>query len=65
MVLREETRAAVAAVEQALALAASGAGSADVSVKGPRDIVTAADVAIETALRAALGDIPFVGEEGG
>jgi myo-inositol-1(or 4)-monophosphatase len=62
---REETVAAVAAVERALALAATGVGSEDVSSKGPRDIVTAADVAIEEALRANLGDIPVVGEEGG
>jgi myo-inositol-1(or 4)-monophosphatase len=65
VLFREETRAAVAAVEQALSLAATGAGSTGVSVKGPRDIVTAADIAIETALRASLGDIPVVGEEGG
>jgi myo-inositol-1(or 4)-monophosphatase len=65
VLLRDETRAAVAAVEQALALAATGVGSEDVKSKGPRDIVTAADVAIESALREALGDIPVVGEEGG
>jgi myo-inositol-1(or 4)-monophosphatase len=62
---REETLAAVAAVEQGLALAVTGVGSDEISSKGPRDIVTAADVAIEAALRTALGDIPVVGEEGG
>jgi myo-inositol-1(or 4)-monophosphatase len=65
VLFRDETHAAVAAVEQALALAATGVGSEDVTSKGPRDIVTAADVAIEGALREALGDIPVVGEEGG
>src|SRR5919108_208930 len=39
---REETHAALAAVEQALALARAGVG--EVRTKAPRDIVTAADV---------------------
>lgn len=65
MLLRDETRAAVAAVEQGLALASTGVGSDDITSKGPRDIVTAADVAVEAVLRDALGPIPVVGEEGG
>jgi myo-inositol-1(or 4)-monophosphatase len=65
VLFREETLAGVAAVDQGLALAATGLGSDVVSTKGPRDVVTAADIAIEAALRAALGDIPVVGEEGG
>lgn len=63
MTFRAETLAALAAVEDGLAIARAGTGA--IELKGPRDVVTAADVAIEESLRAALRDVPVVGEEGG
>jgi myo-inositol-1(or 4)-monophosphatase len=63
---RHETSAGIDAVRQALALAGRGAG--DVMLKGVRDVVTAADVAIEDAIRRAVGETlehPVVGEERG
>jgi myo-inositol-1(or 4)-monophosphatase len=62
---RDETRVALDAVEHGLSLARGGVGVSAVTVKGPRDIVTAADVEIEDFLREALGDISVVGEEAG
>jgi myo-inositol-1(or 4)-monophosphatase len=66
--LRLETQAAVRAAQAGLQLALSRAGADDVRSKGGRDLVTAADIAVEEAVRAVLGgafDFPVVGEEGG
>jgi myo-inositol-1(or 4)-monophosphatase len=46
----------------------SGVGAEQISLKGPRDLVTATDLAVEDAIRAILGealDIPVSGEERG
>ena len=65
-------RAAESAARDAGRLAESflaDPGALDVRLKGPQDIVTAADGAVErrivTALRAAFPDDGFLGEEGG
>lgn len=58
--MRPETQVAADAVRGALAEAASGPREA--SAKGVRDVVTATDLAIEDALRAALPGA-VVGEE--
>jgi myo-inositol-1(or 4)-monophosphatase len=63
VLFKEETLAALGAVEHGLTLAGRGVG--EIESKGPRDIVTAADVAIEDALRSGLRGIPVVGEERG
>ena len=65
---RRETEVAIAAVGRALALARDGVGANAIASKGGRDIVTAADVAVEDAVREALTGalgIPVVGEERG
>lgn len=66
---RPETAAAIAAVEAALAIVHAREGADLVRAKGHRDIVTAADLAAEDAIRAVLGArtpaIPVVGEERG
>ena len=66
--LRGETIEAVHAVQQALILAQSRAGASDVTFKEGRDVVTAADVAVEDAVRLMLTQAPgisVVGEERG
>jgi myo-inositol-1(or 4)-monophosphatase len=65
---RSETRLAVDAAQRALAIAGHGVGAGDVTIKAGRDIVTAADVAVEDAVRAVVADglgFPVVGEERG
>ena len=65
---RPETLVAIDTVERALALARQGGGAGQITSKGGRDIVTAADVAVEDLVRdrvrRALG-VPVVGEERG
>ena len=66
--MRPETQTAIGAVRHGLELAGSRAGADDIERKtGERDLVTAADVAVEEAIRAALegSAIPVVGEERG
>lgn len=46
---------AIAAVTRALAIAGGGAGTDGVASKGGRDLVTAADVAVEDAVGEVLG----------
>ena len=69
MQLRDETRAAVAAVDTALTLMRARAGADRITSKGGRDLVTATDVAVEDAVRASLlAEYPewtVVGEERG
>ena len=65
---RPETLVAIEAVERALELARGRVGASDIELKGPRDLVTATDVAVEDAVRGILGQalsFPVVGEEGG
>jgi myo-inositol-1(or 4)-monophosphatase len=64
---RPETRAAIQAVERALALSASRVGADEITLKGVRDIATATDVAVEDAIRAVLAStaFPVLGEERG
>src|SRR5688572_2314576 len=67
-VLRPETRKALEVVQQALKLAMSRVGASEVSSKGGRDLVTAADVAVEDTVRTLLMDavgLTVVGEERG
>jgi myo-inositol-1(or 4)-monophosphatase len=67
--MRAETEAALEAVTLGLALARRRAGADRVASKGGRDVVTATDVAVEDAVRAALRERfpewPVVGEERG
>jgi fructose-1,6-bisphosphatase/inositol monophosphatase family enzyme len=51
---RPETLTAVAAVEAALRLAQRDASAPKVTSKAGRDVVTAADVAVENAIRDAI-----------
>jgi myo-inositol-1(or 4)-monophosphatase len=65
---RPETAIAIEATRAALDLARSGHGAHDVRSKGPRDLVTATDVAAEDTIRSVLGGLPgstVVGEERG
>ena len=65
---RRETLTAIEAVRDALDVALEALGTAGVSVKAGRDLVTTADVASEDAIRTALssaGPIPVIGEERG
>jgi myo-inositol-1(or 4)-monophosphatase len=65
---RPETLVALDAVEPALDLARGRVGASEVALKGPRDLVTGTDVAVEGAIRDVLGErlgLPVVGEEGG
>ena len=64
---RSETRAALSAVDAGLRIALARAGADKVTLKGVRDLVTATDVAVEDAVRAALAEtgLPVVGEERG
>ncbi|HXJ66840.1 MAG TPA: hypothetical protein VNN79_24040, partial [Actinomycetota bacterium] len=52
---RPETLAAVDAVSRGSATARARTGAGAVRHKGPRDLVTATDVAVEDEIRAALG----------
>jgi myo-inositol-1(or 4)-monophosphatase len=67
--MRDETRAALAAVDTALKLMQRRAGADRITSKGGRDLVTATDIAVEDAIRARLlADFPewtVVGEERG
>jgi myo-inositol-1(or 4)-monophosphatase len=69
MQMRDETRAAVAAVDTALKLMRRRAGADEITSKGGRDLVTATDVAVEDAVRASLlaayPEWTVVGEERG
>jgi myo-inositol-1(or 4)-monophosphatase len=65
---RPETLLAIEAVRRGLALAQRGAGRAEITEKGDRDLVTATDVAVEDEVRRILaeaGSPPVVGEERG
>jgi myo-inositol-1(or 4)-monophosphatase len=65
---RPETLAAITAVEHGLRLARRGAGAADIAPKGGRDVVTAADLAVEDSIRRIMTDTlaaRVVGEERG
>jgi myo-inositol-1(or 4)-monophosphatase len=65
---RSETQVAVDAVRAALALTQPGAAVGEVTLKGERDLVTTADVAVEDAVRRLIGEtlsMPVVGEERG
>src|SRR5215216_2813345 len=67
--MRPETEAALAAVDVGLDLARRRVGADQVTMKGDRDPVTATDVAVEDAVRAALTarypEWTVVGEERG
>lgn len=67
--MRPETETAVRAVEKAMAIIDSREGAGDITSKGGIDLVTAADVLSEDAIRAELGqafpDHIIVGEERG
>jgi myo-inositol-1(or 4)-monophosphatase len=67
--MREETRAALAAVDAGLKLMRRRAGADQITSKGGRDLVTATDVAVEDAVRASLlsafPEWTVVGEERG
>ena len=54
MQLRTETEAALAAVEIGLGLSRGRIGADQIQSKGGRDLVTATDIAVEDAIRAAL-----------
>ena len=66
--MRPETAAAIDVVWRALAMVDGYTGAGQITSKGVRDIVTAADVAVEDLVRGHLDDIlgqPVVGEERG
>jgi myo-inositol-1(or 4)-monophosphatase len=67
MVMRAETEAAIRAVRIAQQIADSRDGAGAITSKGGIDLVTAADVACEDAIRVELGrafpEYPVVGEE--
>jgi myo-inositol-1(or 4)-monophosphatase len=66
--LRPETLVAVEAVERALAIARRGVTLEEITAKGDRDLVTAADVAVEDAVRRIVAESlghAAVGEERG
>jgi myo-inositol-1(or 4)-monophosphatase len=65
---RPERAAAIEAVSRGLDLALSRDGADDIRSKGGRDLVTAADVAVEETVRSVLtaaSGFPVIGEEGG
>lgn len=65
---RPETQVAIEAVARALEMTQRRDGADDVQLKGPRDLTTATDVAVEGAIRNALRSalsLSVVGEEGG
>lgn len=65
---RPETLVAIEAVKRAFTIARRGIAAEDVTTKGARDLVTAADVAVEDAVRGVVGDalgFSVIGEERG
>jgi hypothetical protein len=54
MRLRVETEAALAAIDVGLSLSRSRVGADQIQSKGGRDLVTATELAVEDAIRAAL-----------
>ncbi|HJR49917.1 MAG TPA: inositol monophosphatase family protein, partial [Gemmatimonadales bacterium] len=65
---RRETLVAVEAVTRAFTIARRGVAPEDVAAKGGRDLVTAADVAVEDAVRGVVADalgFAVIGEERG
>ena len=65
---RPETLVAIEAVMRALTIAQRGVGADEVTAKSGRDLVTAADVAIEDAVRRMVADalsFSVIGEECG
>jgi myo-inositol-1(or 4)-monophosphatase len=65
---RPETVVAIDAATQALAITRSGVGSDEITAKGPLDLVTSSDVAVEDVIRASLDEalgVPVIGEERG
>jgi fructose-1,6-bisphosphatase/inositol monophosphatase family enzyme len=65
---RPETLVAVEAVKRAFAVARGGIAAEDVTVKGARVLVTAADLAVEDLVRGVVGDalgFSVIGEERG
>jgi fructose-1,6-bisphosphatase/inositol monophosphatase family enzyme len=69
MRLRAETEAALAAIDIGLSLSRRRIGADQIQSKGGRDLVTATDLAVEDAIRAALlawrPEWTVVGEERG
>jgi hypothetical protein len=69
MQLRPETEAALAAIDIGLSLSRRRIGADEIQSKGGRDLVTATDLAVEDAVRAALlawrPEWTVVGEERG
>ena len=66
--LRPETLVAIEAVKRAFSVTRRGIEAADLTAKGARDLVTAADVAVEDVVRGVVGDtlrFSVVGEERG
>jgi myo-inositol-1(or 4)-monophosphatase len=65
---RPETRVAIEVVSHALEIVRRGAGAREVMAKGPRDVVTATDVAVEDLIRSTLEQelaATAIGEERG
>ncbi len=65
---RPETALAIEAARAGLHRARYGGGAADIRLKGPRDVVTAADIAVEDTVRGVLSAPPghaVIGEERG
>jgi len=65
---RPETLVAIEAVKRAFAVARRDIGPEDITAKDARDLVTAADVAVEDVVRGVVGDalgFSVVGEERG
>jgi myo-inositol-1(or 4)-monophosphatase len=65
---RIETRVAIEAVKRAFTITRRGVAEEDVTAKGARDLVTAADVAVEDAVRGVIADalgFAVIGEERG
>ncbi len=64
---RAETEIALSAVATGLQIATRREGADAITFKGERDVVTATDVAVEDAVRAALArsGVPVIGEERG
>jgi myo-inositol-1(or 4)-monophosphatase len=66
--VRPEIETAIDAVERALELARARVGADEITLKGPRDLVTATDIAVEDAIRRLVGEtlqVQVVGEERG
>src|SRR5713226_5248965 len=53
---RPETLLAIEAVKRAFCIARRGVAAEEVTAKGARDLVTAADVAVEDAVRGVVAD---------